>query len=58
MSKDPEADVFGALRARIAELEEQLASAGRSSKAQDELEASLRETLAYARALSIRCANR
>ena len=51
MSKDPEADIIGALRARIAELEEQLASAGRSSKAQNELEASLRETLAYAESI-------
>ena len=47
MSKNPEADIIGVLHARIAELEGQLASAGRSSKAQDELEASLRETLAY-----------
>ena len=51
MSKDPEADIIGALRARIAELEDQLASAGRSSKAQDEVEASLRETLAYAESI-------
>ena len=51
MSKDPEADIIGALRARIGELEEQLASSGRFSKAQDELEASLRETLAYAESI-------
>jgi PAS domain S-box-containing protein len=51
MSNDPEADTVGALRARIAELEDQLASAGRSSKAQDKVEAALRETLAYAESI-------
>src|SRR5579884_86483 len=51
MSKDSEADIIGALRSRIAELEDELASAGRSSKAQGEVEASLRETLAYAESI-------
>ena len=51
MSNDPEADIVGALRARITELEDQLASAGRSSKAQDQVEAALRETLAYAESI-------
>lgn len=51
MSNDPEAETVDALRARIAELEHQLASAGRSSKAQDKVEAALRETLAYAESI-------
>src|SRR5690242_14705739 len=51
MSNDPEANIVSALRARIAELENQLASAGRSSKAQDVVEASLRDTLAYAESI-------
>jgi signal transduction histidine kinase len=51
VSNNPEADITSALRAQIAELEDQLASAGCSSKAQDEVEASLRETLAYAESI-------
>jgi two-component system CheB/CheR fusion protein len=51
MSTGSEADIIRALRARIGELEDQLASAGRASKAQDEMEASLRETLAYAESI-------
>src|SRR5579875_891719 len=51
MSNDPEAETLDALRARIAELETQLASVGRSSRARDNVEASLRETLAYAESI-------
>jgi PAS domain S-box-containing protein len=51
MSTDPEEDVVSALRTRVAQLEEQLAAAGRAGTAQGIVEASLRDTLAYAESI-------
>ena len=51
MSTDSEAGIAGTQRARIAELEGQLVSAGRAGEAQGIVEVSLRETLEYAESI-------
>jgi PAS domain-containing protein len=51
MSTHPENGANAALRARILELEEQLAASGRAEKAHHGTEASLRQTLAYAESI-------